>query len=152
MFKLRNDANKFFADLLKKKSEGFSIQFDAYYVCLMAGLKAGRQEKDLISSQSTDMVKDFPGPYRQRQYLILATVVENHLRRQGVNFNDKKAVSKQIAQITDAQDNTRLNSDGFSLFNSYASGGFDVIKEEWLSGPPKTLEGLLPLVVEQLHG
>ena len=152
MFKLRTDANKFFGELLKKKSGGFSIQFDAYYLCLLAGIKTGRQERDLASSQTTDMVKDFPGPYRARQYLILATVVEHHLRRQGVNFSDKKVVTKQIAQITDAQDSTRLNGEGFRVFNTYASGGFDVIKDEWLAAPPKTLGAMLPLVVEKLHG
>ena len=152
MFKIRTDANKFFQELVKKKSGGLELQFDAYYLCLLAGLKLGRQEKVLSASQTTDLVKEFPGPYRQRQYLILATVVEHHLRRQGVNFSDKKVVASQIAKITDAQDPTRLNNEGFRLFNTYASGGFDVIKDEWLTDAPKTLESLLPLVVAKLQG
>lgn len=151
MFKIRSDANKFFSSLIKPRAGGLELQFDAYYICLLAGLKMGRQDMNLSSSRTTDLVKEFPGPYRQRQYLILATVIEHHLRRQGVNFGNKEVVATQIAQITDAQDNTRLSIEGFGIFNSYASGGFDVIKDEWLTESPKTLESLLPLIVQKLH-
>lgn len=151
MFKIRSDASKFFSLLVKARSGGFALQFDSYYLCLLAGLKTGRQDRNLSASETTDLVRDFPGPYRERQYLILATVVEHHLRRQGVDLSNKRVVAAQISEITDPRDNTRLNAEGFRLFNAYASGGFDVIKDEWLTERPQTLEALLPLVVQKLR-
>ena len=56
-FRLRRDTRKWFQDITKD----FELDFDMYYLCLVAGLSAGGRRSEIKSSDTTELVDTFPG-------------------------------------------------------------------------------------------
>ena len=68
-FRILKDARAWFKDVYSK-DEGFTIDFEVYYFCLMAGLATGQKRSDLSTTETTELVQNFPGNYKDKGKII----------------------------------------------------------------------------------
>jgi hypothetical protein len=131
-FKLRKDTRAWFRDIK------MNLDFDMYYLCLMAGFAAGRP--DIAGGQEdTDLVDYFPGSYRSRGRLLVGLLIREELKRFKIRLDDQQGVRKKIRELVKADSPSYLTDDGVKLMNAYASGGYEVLLE-YFDDRPRTLE------------
>jgi hypothetical protein len=88
-FRLRKDAKDWFKGI----SDDFSLDFDIFYFCLMAGL-ATRRKAFPSANEATDLAQDFPGEYRSRGRIIVALLLTRELQELGVKFEERATLRK----------------------------------------------------------
>jgi hypothetical protein len=141
-FRLRKKTREWFSDLERRKE--FALDFDMYYLCLMAGLATGRK-MSLANEQeeTTELVSNFPGVYREKGRLIVALFLSRELKAMGVETHERAALNRSIAKLVDPEV-AHLSDGGVKEMNKYSYGGFDVLTE-WFGEKPHTMETFLPL-------
>ena len=147
-FRIGDDCEKWFQNL--KKEGVFKTQFDRYYLCLMAGLAAGRTTS---LGPSTEFVKNFVDDYKGSQLSLLAMLIYAEAKRYGVSVSDRDAARSFLNSYLDPNDPSRLSSVGFSRLNEYAAGGFVFIRENFQHEPYQFLpfiEQYTKLIREQV--
>ena len=137
-FRLRKDAKEWFRGI----SDKFSLDFDTYYFCLMAGLATGRKSFPQ-ASEATDLAQDFPGEYRSRGRIIVALLLAREIKALGIKFEERTPLHREISKLIDPLSSTHLSSSGLDAINQYSFGGFDVLSE-WFEDRPRHLETFLP--------
>ncbi|MDE0711380.1 MAG: hypothetical protein OXH60_04505 [Rhodospirillales bacterium] len=132
--------NWWFKPLRDEKS--FSIGFDAFYFCFIAGLCEGRKE-DLRQDETEELVSYFPERYKARGRLLVALFLISELRKLGITMQDKKEVHSVIAKLISRDAQNFLSEEGVREFNRYAYGGYEVL-QDWFDGDqPRTLDVFL---------
>ena len=132
--------NWWFKYLRDEKS--FSIGFDAFYFCFIAGLCEGRKG-DLRQDETEELVAYFPERYKSRGRLLVALFLTSELRKLGITMQEKKEVHSVIARLISKDAPNFLSEEGVREFNRYAYGGYDVLLD-WFSGDrPRTLDVFL---------
>lgn len=139
MFRLRKSTRDWFKEI----SSEFSLDFDMYYLCLMAGLATGRKE-EASQADTTDLVNDFPGNYRSKGRLITALFLSQELKELGIKLSERVALHSAIQGLVDPLSSAHLSEMGMKELNKYSFGGFDVLTE-WFDDRPRTIETFLPL-------
>ncbi len=137
-FRLRRDTRKWFQDI----SKDFEVDFDMYYLCLVAGLSSGGRRADVKSSETTELVENFPGPYREKSRIIIALFLATEIERMGIAQDDREAVHKQIRELVDPRTPSQLSENGMKIMNQISYGGFDVLTEEF-DDRPRSIESFL---------
>lgn len=143
-FRLRVDAKKWFRNI----DSVFDVDFDIYYLCLMAGLATGRKE-DATQSEAKDLVNEFPGPYKTQGRLITALFLSRELKALGIKPTERTALHSAIRNLVDPSSAAHLSDIGMKELNKYAFGGFEVLNE-WFQEKPQTIETFLPLYKQYL--
>ena len=143
-FRLRKDAKDWFKGI----SDDFSLDFDIFYFCLMAGLATGRKAFP-SANEATDLAQDFPGEYRSRGRIIVALLLTREARELGVKFEERATLHKEIAKLIDPLSSAHLSGAGMEEINHYAAGGFDILTD-WFDDRPRHLETFLPQFQRQL--
>ena len=138
-FRLRRDARQWFKEI----ASDFDVDFDMYYLCLMAGLAAGGRRAEVKSQETTELVDAFPGPYRERGRLIIALFLAAEIQRLGVKISDREAVHRQIKNLVDPRSPSQLSDEGLREMNAISFGGFESLTEEF-PDRPRSLELFLP--------
>lgn len=133
-FRLRRDTRKWFQDI----SKDFDLDFDMYYLCLVAGLSAAGRRTEIKSSDTTELVDSWPGSYKEKGRLIIALFLAIEIERLGISQDDREAVHKQIRGLVDPRSPSQLSEDGMRLMNQISYGGFDVLTEEFDDRPRST--------------
>ena len=140
-FRILKDAKAWFKDVYSKE-EGFTIDFDAYYFCLMAGLGTGQKRLDLSTSDTNELVQHFPGNYKDKSKIIVSVFLARHLSSLGVTLTDKKIAHNEISKLISPNSPNHLSEDGMKEMNKYAAAGYDQIIT-WFEERPRTLEAFL---------
>ncbi len=140
-FRILRDARPWFKDLYSKE-EGFVIDFEVYYFCLMAGLASGKKRSDITTSETTELVSHFPGRYKEKGKVIVALFLARYLSSLGVNLTDKKTAHNQISRLISPTSPNYLSDEGMKEMNKYAAAGYDEIVG-WFEDRPRTLEAFL---------
>jgi hypothetical protein len=143
-FRLRNDARTWFRHIEAE----LTLDFDIYYLCLMAGLVA-RRKVAVSSSETTELVRDFPGDYRQRGRLIVAALLMVELEVLGIDMSEREAVNSAISHLVDSQDSAHMSPEGMAVMNEYSNGGYEVLTEVF-GDQPRGLDTFLPLYKDKL--
>ena len=138
-FRLRKDARLWFKDL--QDSKDFTLEFDAFYFCLMAGLAMGRKE-DIPTSDTAELTDTFPERYRERSRILVALFLATELKTLGVDMSNKKEVHNQVSQLIQPNSQNHLSDVGMKEFNRYAHGGYMVLRE-WFDDRPRVLHTFL---------
>ncbi len=133
-FRLRRDTRKWFQDI----STDFAVDFDMYYLCLVAGLAAGGRQVDIKSTETTDLVDNFPGPYKEKSRVIIALFLATEIERMGISADDREAVHKQINGLVDPRTPSQLSEEGMKLMNQISYGGFEILTEQFEDRPRST--------------
>lgn len=136
-FRLPKDAKKWF----RAFESQFELDFDIYYLCLMAGLATGRKA-DLSSTDTAELVDDFPGVYRQRGRLMVALFLSRELRALGVDYSERKALDSAIHALVEPRSPSHLSDGGMKEMNRYANGGLEALQEEF-GDSPKSFEAFI---------
>jgi hypothetical protein len=144
-FRLRRDTRKWFEDV----KSAFVLDFDMYYLCLMAGL-AERRKEDAPFSATTDLVDDFPGVYRPKGRLVIALFLNREIKWLGVKLNERETLHSEIEKLVDPLSASHLSEAGMKEINRYSFGGFDVLSQDWFDDRPRNIETFLPLYKRQL--
>lgn len=137
-FRLRRDARKWFQDV----SEDFELDFDMYYLCLLAGLARAGKRVETKSADTTELVDAFPGPYKEKGRVIVALFLRVEIDRLGIAKDDREKIYKQIQELADTRTPSQLSDKGMKLMNEISYGGFDVLTEEF-DDRPRSMEAFL---------
>jgi len=140
-FRILKDARTWFKDVYSK-DEGFVIDFEVYYFCLMAGLATGRKRIELSTTETTELVQHFPGRYKEKGKIIVSVFLSRHLASLGVTLTDKKIAHNEISKLISPTSPNYLSEDGMKEMNKYAAAGYDEIIS-WFEERPRTLESFL---------
>lgn len=139
-FYLRNDTEQWFSHI--KDQPPIETKFDLYYFCLMMGFAAGRTSNPTQRSDTTEFQKNFVKSYHPVQKLILGLLIKAELKKYAVEISEKDQVYKILAEMIDPDSSTKLTEQGLNKLNEYASGGYDVLSEEFPAKPYSTEEFL----------
>lgn len=145
-FRLRKDAKGWFKHLIQQKE--FTIDFDVYYCCVMAGL-ATKRKVDATTERTTELPDHFPKLYREQSRILIALFLSRELGFHDIDLAEKEAVRKMIRTLVAPSSPSHLSADGVHELNKYASGGFEVLLE-WFEDPPRALSTFLPLYKRRL--
>ncbi len=142
MFRLRDDATKWFADLAFGDKIG--LKFEIFYFTLMAGYAAVRPVP-FEGSAATDLIAYFPGEYVQRRHLLVAGLINAELVARGIRVTERPGVQRVVADVVTPFSNNGagLSDYGVKRMNEYASGGFEVLRERM--DKPRSVETFLRL-------
>ena len=138
-FRLRIDTRKWFKNIEKE----FKLDFDMWYLCFIAGLATYRKE-DVLSEQTTELVDNFPGLYREKSRVIVALFLSRELKEMGIRFTERKVLHKEIRKLLDPLSPSQLSDIGQKEINRYSYGGFEEITE-WFPDRPRKMETFLPM-------
>ena len=144
-FRLSKDAREWFRDL----EDGFDIDFDIYYLCLMAGLSTGKKES-VPTTQAPELVDYFPADYQSKRRVIVALFLSKELEALGISMSERDQVYGQIAKLVDPLTPSGLSDVGMREMNRYSYGGFDVLANEWFEERPRIMEVFLPIFKKNL--
>jgi hypothetical protein len=145
-FRLRRDARKWFKDI----ESAFDLDFDMYYLCLMAGLAKSRKE-DVVLAETTELVDEFPIAYRPRGRLIVSLFMSRELKELGIKLTERVALHSEIQKLIDPLSTSHLSEVGMKELNRYSYGGFDVLSQDWFDDRPRNIEVFLPLYQRKLN-
>ena len=144
-FRLSNDARGWFRDI----KDDFDLDFDIYYLCLMAGLYTGRKES-VPTTQAPELVDYFPAAYRSKGRVIVALFLSKELEALGISMLERDQVYRQIALMVDPLTPSGLSHMGMEEMNRYSYGGFDILANEWFEDRPRIMEVFLPMFRKNL--
>ena len=144
-FRLRTETRRWFTDI----RDVFPVDFDMYYLCLMAGL-ATRKKADVTGNEATDLVDYFPGDYRGRGSVIISLFLSRELQKMGISLAERHVLHQAIRRLIDPQSPSRLSDDGLREMNRYANAGFEVLTE-WFEDRPRAIETFLPMYKRRLQ-
>ncbi|MBE9226202.1 hypothetical protein IQ264_12275 [Phormidium sp. LEGE 05292] len=131
-FQLRKDAKKWFKDI----STNYPLDFDLYYLCLMAGFASRRRNTEIHSDDVASLVENFPGQFRSRGRLLVGLLINTELSRLGINLHERDSVYRRVAKWVDPNSPSYMSNEGVKLMNQYAHGGFDALREYFGNCPP----------------
>lgn len=144
-FRLSKSAREWFRDL----KDDFDLDFDIYYLCLMAGLATGKKES-VPTTQAPELVDYFPGNYRSKGRVLVALFLSKELEALGISMLERDQVYRQIALMVDPLTPSGLSHMGMEEMNRYSYGGFDVLANEWFEERPRIMEVFLPMFRKNL--
>ena len=139
-FRLSKDAREWFRNI----KDGFGLDFDIYYLCLMAGLATGKKGS-VPTTQAPELVDYFPAAYQSKRRVIVALFLSKELEALGISMSERDQVYAQIAQLVDPLTPSGLSHMGMEEMNRYSYGGFDVLANEWFEDRPRIMEVFLPM-------
>ncbi|QEE24968.1 hypothetical protein CS053_11025 [Rhodanobacter glycinis] len=139
-FKLPKPAGAFFRLLLQSGSSGFETMFDAYYFCLMVGLDARTVGTE--DEVGEEFVRDYVQSFQPYSDLIAGLLIDAELDRARIDPSDRGGVEKKIVELLNPNSATKLSDVGHALLNRYSAGGFNLLRDDFVS-PPQVLEDFL---------
>lgn len=152
-FRIRKDARVWFRDikvhLTALPGTPMAPDFDAFYFCFIAGI-AKMQKKDITTSETAELVENFPGPYKSRGRLLVGLFLSKELECLGVTLEEKKTVHAVISRLVQPEAPSYLSDEGVGEFNKYAHGGYDVLLD-WFDDRPRALETFLQIFRKKIE-
>lgn len=125
MFRFQKDHRKWFKNI---RSE-LNYDFDAFYMCFVAGVAANKKI-DYDNSSDSDLIDYFPGEYTKTSKLIISLFLVAESLSLGINISKKNEAIQHLNTFIDPDTQSRLSRDGYKSFNQYAAGGYEVITNE----------------------
>lgn len=130
-FQLRKDAKKW----LKDVSSSYPLDFDLYYLCLMAGFASQRINPKIPSDDVADLVENFPEKFLSQGGLLVGLLIHTELSRLGIDLEERNSVYQRVKELVDPKSPSYLSNAGVKLMNQYAHGGFDALCESFGDRP-----------------
>ena len=119
------NAKNYFNKLNKESTTGkLQVQFDFYYLCLIAGFINGKISENI----GDKFVDDFPSTsfFPQRD-LIVGLLIAAEIDRNEIDTTDRKRIEKLMVGLVKSDSPTHMSEKGERLMNQYAQGGFEYI-------------------------
>ena len=138
MFRLKPEADDWFKGIYNKGA--LKTKWDIYYLCLMMGLAGSKASS---ATGAVDLVHYFIEDYKKSSRLIVTLFLSTHLKKLGIELNDRLEAKRVLDEYLDPSNSTALNSDGFRTMNEYAQGGFLLLAENIGNRPDDQVTFLL---------
>jgi len=142
-FRLKRQVDRWFGRIGDK--EPFKTKFDRYYLCVLLGL-AARRESD--PEDAPGFVDSFVDDYKAQQLLLVGLLLRAELVHFGIELDDRDDVRKNLGRLVGP---SGLTTHGVNRLNAYASGGFDLLVQQYGDVQPFTPEEFLPRYVRILE-
>ena len=139
-FRLPKKAGLWFKHI-KGNGNGFELDFDSYYFCLIAGLAKGSKPA-APQSESTEIIQQFPKEYQPNRHLIIALYLNAKLKNMGISLGERTALNELLTKLINPISATGLSDEGMKDLNQYAFGGFQEL-HEYFPDPPRSLDSFL---------
>jgi hypothetical protein len=123
-FRIRNDARAWFSQIAD--FEHFKVDFDQYYLCLMAGFASGRSTE---AGPSTELVDYFVEEYKSASRFLIGLLVIAELKKSGIDVGERGPVRALFKRLVDPYSPNQLTDEGMRRMNAYASGGYEYLAE-----------------------
>ena len=144
-FSMSDDAKKYFNKLDESKHGKFRVQFDFYYLCLIAGLL----NETPSECKGEKFVDEFPGIYIGQREQIIGLLIATQINRDKIDIENRERIERLMLKLVKPDSPTRLSSDGENLMNQYAENGFRRIFEK-IPTPPSNLDTFLVSYCERV--
>jgi hypothetical protein len=125
-FRMAPAARAWFSAVENEKGP-MSTQFDAYYLCLLVGLKLSRRERP--ESDAKGFIEYWIQDYDASREIVLGLILKSELDDRGIDVTDKDAVQSVCRALFTSNDRTRLTQEGMDVTNAIAFGGFKALQE-----------------------
>ena len=123
-FRMRADAKNWFSQIAD--FEPFKVDFDLYYLCLMAGFASGRSTE---AGSATDLVDYFVEEYKPASRFLIGLLVIAELNKSGIDVAERGPVRALFKRLVDPHSPSQLTDEGMRRMNAYASGGYEYLSE-----------------------
>ncbi len=144
-FSMSNDAKKYLNKLEESKHGKFKVQFDFYYLCLIAGLL----NETTSGCKGEKFIDDFPGIYVMQREQIIGLLIATQISRDKVDIQNRERIERLMLKLVKPDSPTRLSEEGETLMNQYAENGFKRIVEK-IPTPPNNLDTFLVSYCERI--
>jgi hypothetical protein len=138
-FKMSHESKMYFNKLSEAQHGKFKVQFDFYYLCLMAGF----QSKDKRECKGgEEFIAEFPGIYVSQRRHITGLLIATELERNKIDINNRERLEKVMLSLVKPDTPTKLSLQGERLMDEYAEKGFKLIAEK-IPSPPANMDAFL---------
>jgi hypothetical protein len=138
-FKMSQGCKRYLNKLEEAQHGKFKVQFDFYYLCLMAGF----QSKDISECKGgEEFVAEFPGLYIPQRRQITGLLIATEIERNKIDINNRERLEKVMLSLVKPDTPTKLSLQGEKLMDEYAEKGFKLIAEK-MPTPPGNLDAFL---------
>ncbi len=144
-FSMSKEAKRYFNQLNESKHGTLKVQFDFYYLCLIAGFKT----KKPISASAEKFVDDFPGLYIMQREQIIGLLIATQIDRDQIDTANRERLERLMLKLVKPDSPSHLSAEGEKLMDEYAEAGFKLISEE-IPTPPANLDTFLVLYYEKV--
>jgi len=148
MFKIDKNVERWCYHLINKKGL-IKTEFDLFYIFLLVGLGFGRSEK-IAPELSKVFTKVYPKGYEPSREKIASLLLYTDLKTTGFDTSNKSIVKSKIVELFSSNSQTYLSDIGIEKLNSYANGGYRLIKEKILQAPSDSTNFLIIISEEFL--
>ena len=136
-FRIREDARKWFKNI--SGTAPFSVEFDQYYLCLMAGFASGRTHD---SGATDELVESFVDEYKAASRFLVGLLITAELKKNGINVEERDSVRALFQVLVDPQSPNQMTTEGMRRMNAYANGGYEYLAEQRDAKPSSSDEFL----------
>ncbi|MDR2720507.1 MAG: hypothetical protein LBC03_06880 [Nitrososphaerota archaeon] len=146
-FKMSQACKLYFNKLAEGAQHGkFKVQFDFYYICLMAGFLS-KDKTECVGGE--EFVSEFPGIYIQQRRQITGLLIATEIERNKIDINNRERLEKTMLELVKPDSPTKLSSIGERYLDEYAEKGFKLIAEK-IPTPPNNLDTFLTNYYERV--
>lgn len=112
----------------KSQSGHFPTNVHPFYFCMIMGIAKGKYGDP--QPMDKDMVDEWKGDAAKNEHFISGLTFYMHCKRMGlVTENADDRILKQMGVFFSDTSNKGFSTEGYSLMNKYAQGGFEIISE-----------------------
>lgn len=144
-FSMSDNAKRYFNKLNESKHGKFKVQFDFYYLCLMAGLIS----ENTSECKGEKFIDEFPSVFVPQREQIIGLLIATEIRRNGIDIQNRERLERLMLKLVKPDSPTRLSDEGERLINDYAENGFKWIYEK-IPTPPSNLDTFLTGYYERI--
>jgi len=127
MFRMSKSSIEYYDKMNDSSTSGkITTQLEWYWICAQIGLL--RDEKSENNSGFSDVYGEWVSALKPHSNIILGMLFKRHM--DSFPKTAEKDMPKYMQQIFTSEGATKLTSDGFSLLDRYAEGGFQEFKRK----------------------
>ena len=135
---MSTEAKRYFNNLNESSHGKLKVQFDFYYLCLIAGFKL----KKPVNVSAEKFVDDFPGLFVMQREQIIGLLIATQINRDQIDVTNRERLERLMLKLVKPDSPSHLSPDGEKLMDEYAESGYRFISEA-IPTPPANLDTFL---------
>lgn len=145
-FKMSQACKRYYNKFEGSQHGKFKVQFDFYYLCLMAGFQSQAISE---CKGGEEFVAEFPGIYIPQRRQITGLLIATEITRNKIDITNRKRLESVMLSLVKPDTPTKLSPQGERLMDEYAEKGFTLIAEK-IPDPPTNFDTFLTNYYERV--